>query len=47
MNQIKTSTLNFLSDLKLNNDRDWFNKNRKRYDDAKENFESFVQAIIN
>lgn len=47
MNQIKPTTLNFLSDLKLNNNREWFNKNRKRYDDAKENFETFVQAIIN
>lgn len=47
MNQIKPPTLNFLSDLKLNNNREWFNKNRKRYDDAKENFETFVQAIIN
>jgi len=46
MEQIKQSTLEFLSDLKINNERDWFNKNRKRYDDAKINFESFVQAFI-
>jgi len=47
MEQIKQSTLDFLSDLKRHNERDWFIKNRKRYDDAKDNFESFVQALIN
>jgi uncharacterized protein (DUF2461 family) len=46
MEQIKQSTLDFLSDLKTNNEREWFMKNRKRYDDAKINFESFVQAVI-
>ncbi len=47
MEQIQQSTLDFLSDLKLNNEKDWFNRNRKRYEDARANFESFVQAIIN
>jgi uncharacterized protein (TIGR02453 family) len=47
MNQIQQTTLDFLSDLKRHNDRDWFIKNRKRYDEAKTNFESFVQAVIN
>jgi uncharacterized protein (TIGR02453 family) len=46
MQQIKQSTLDFLSDLKSHNEREWFIKNRKRYDDAKSNFESFVQAVI-
>lgn len=46
MNQVQQSTLNFLSDLKRHNDRDWFIKNRKRYEEAKTNFESFVQAVI-
>jgi uncharacterized protein (TIGR02453 family) len=46
MQQIKQSTLDFLSDLKFHNEREWFIKNRKRYDDAKVNFESFVQAVI-
>ena len=46
MEQIKQSTLDFLSDLKMNNVREWFIKNRKRYDGAKVNFESFVQAVI-
>lgn len=43
---IQKSTLAFLSDLRKNNDREWFNKNRSRYTEAKENFETFVQAII-
>jgi len=46
MNVINKSTLEFLADLKQNNYRDWFQKNRKRYEDARDNFESFVQAII-
>ncbi len=46
MEQIKQSTLDFLSDLKRNNERDWFIKNRKRYDDARMNYEAFVQAVI-
>jgi uncharacterized protein (TIGR02453 family) len=44
--QIEKLTLDFLSDLKYHNEREWFLKNRKRYDDAKKNFESFVQAVI-
>lgn len=46
MPQIEQSTLDFLSDLKYHNEREWFLKNRKRYDDVKKNFESFVQAVI-
>jgi uncharacterized protein (TIGR02453 family) len=38
--------MDFLSDLKMHNEREWFMKNRKRYDDAKSNFETFVQAVI-
>ena len=46
MNQIQKSTLVFLTDLKNHNDKEWFNENRKRYEAARTNFESFVQAII-
>jgi uncharacterized protein (TIGR02453 family) len=46
MEQIYRSTLEFLSDLKKHNDRDWFQKNRSRYLEAKSNFESFIQAVI-
>lgn len=47
MDQIKKSTLEFLADLKKHNDREWFLKNRPRYLDARTNFETFVQAVIN
>lgn len=47
MNQINKSTLVFLSELKLHNDREWFLKNRNRYDEARDNYESFIQSVIN
>jgi uncharacterized protein (TIGR02453 family) len=47
METIKKPTLDFLKDLKENNNRDWFIKNRSAYSEAKNNFESFVQSIIN
>ena len=46
MVQISQSTLDFLSDLKYNNERDWFNRNRKRYEAARAEYDSFVQAVI-
>jgi len=47
MEQIKQSTLDFLSDIKVHNEREWFMKNRKRYDEARADYEAFVQAVIN
>jgi uncharacterized protein (TIGR02453 family) len=47
MDTIKKSTLDFLSGIKVNNNRDWFIANRPLYLEAKDNFESFVQNIIN
>ena len=47
MEPIKKSTLDFLTAIKCNNNRDWFIKNRSLYLDAKDNFETFVQEIIN
>jgi uncharacterized protein (TIGR02453 family) len=46
MKAINKSTLEFLSDIKHNNNRDWFIKNRNRYLEAREDYESFVQAVI-
>ncbi len=46
MNVINKSTLDFLSDIKINNYREWFQQNRKRYEDARNNFETFIQAVI-
>lgn len=46
---IEKSTLQFLSDLKKNNVKEWFDNHRKNYDAAKENaqkvFEQFIKAI--
>jgi uncharacterized protein (TIGR02453 family) len=47
MEPIKKSTLDFLTAIKCNNNRDWFMANRSMYLEAKDNFESFVQEIIN
>jgi uncharacterized protein (TIGR02453 family) len=47
MTQINKATLEFLNGLKFNNNREWFLKNQAEYKEAKKNFESFVQAIIN
>jgi uncharacterized protein (TIGR02453 family) len=44
---IKKSTLDFLKKISSNNNKDWFDKNRTMYEDAKENFNSFVQEVIN
>jgi uncharacterized protein (TIGR02453 family) len=38
--------LDFLSKLKVNNNRDWFNENRNLYDDAKSDFESLINRLI-
>jgi uncharacterized protein (TIGR02453 family) len=47
MEPIKKSTLDFLNEIKRNNNRDWFMANRPLYLEAKGNFDSFVQGIIN
>jgi uncharacterized protein (TIGR02453 family) len=47
MEPIKKTTLDFLTSIKCNNNRDWFIENRPAYVKAKENFDSFVQDIIN
>ena len=43
---LQTSTLKFLKDLKKNNNKPWFDANRKRYEDAKKDFEQFIQQVI-
>lgn len=43
---LQTSTLKFLKDLKKNNTKEWFDKNRKTYEIAKEDFENLVQTVI-
>lgn len=36
----------FLTELKKNNNREWFQANKKKYDQAKTEFETFVNGLI-
>ena len=40
------STIKFLKNLKKNNNKSWFEKNRKIYEAAKADFAEFIQKII-
>jgi uncharacterized protein (TIGR02453 family) len=43
---LKPDTLQFIADLKKNNDRNWFQENKTRYDQSRLDFLAFVQAWI-
>lgn len=43
---IQPSTLKFLKGLKKNNNREWFEKNRVVYENARTDFEHFIQRVI-
>lgn len=43
---LQKSTLKFLKDLAKNNDRSWFETHRKHYEEAKLDFENFIQSVI-
>jgi len=43
---VNKETLNFLSTLEINNNREWFNENKQLYLDAKANVETVVNQII-
>lgn len=43
---IKPSTLQFLNDLKQNNERPWFQDHKESYLDAKKDFEQFIQRLL-
>lgn len=43
---LQSSTLKFLKTLAKNNDRSWFEANRSQYEEAKQDFEDFVQAVL-
>jgi len=46
MSMLQPQTLKFLKDLKKNNHKEWFDANRGRYETAKKDFESFIDAVI-
>ena len=43
---LQASTLKFLRDLKKNNNREWFETNRKKYETAKADFEALVASVL-
>lgn len=43
---IQQSTLQFLKNLKKNNNKDWFDTNRDAYESAKTNFREFIDELI-
>ncbi|SEN25074.1 TIGR02453 family protein [bacterium A37T11] len=43
---IEPSTFQFLTDLRVNNNRDWFNEHRDAYEAAWQNMKDFTAAII-
>lgn len=44
--KIEKQTLDFLSDLKLNNNREWFGENRETYESALSNVKDFITELI-
>ena len=40
-------SLSFIKSLKLNNNREWFQANRGKYEEARQEFLAFVEKIIN
>ncbi len=46
MAMLQASTIKFLKELKKNNNKPWFDANRKKYEDAKTDFAQFVQTVI-
>jgi uncharacterized protein (TIGR02453 family) len=43
---LSPGTLKFLKGLKKNNDKSWFDKHRQEYEDARDDFERFIQQVI-
>jgi len=43
---IQLTTIKFLADLKKNNNKEWFDDNKKNYENAKNDFLAFSQTII-
>ena len=43
---LSKDTLKFLKDLEINNNRDWFQANKKRFDSAQDNLTAFTDYLI-
>jgi uncharacterized protein (TIGR02453 family) len=44
---IQKTTLQFLAELKKNNNKEWFDANRKKYEVAKEDIKNITEKLIN
>ena len=42
---ISKQNLNFLKDISINNNREWFAENKTRYEEAHQNIKAFVEAV--
>ena len=45
-NKLQQSTLDFIKDLQQNNERDWFNQHKPRYEAAKKDFVELLEHLI-
>jgi uncharacterized protein (TIGR02453 family) len=43
---LQSSTLKFLKELRKNNNKPWFDAHRKQYEAAKNDFENFIQSVL-
>jgi uncharacterized protein (TIGR02453 family) len=43
---LQSSTLKFLKELRRNNNKPWFDAHRKQYEAARNNFENFIQSVL-
>lgn len=43
---LQNSTLQFLKDLRKNNNREWFEKNKLRFETAKDDFADFIDLLL-
>jgi len=43
---LQSSTLKFIRDLKKNNNKPWFDAHRKQYEAARNDFEFFIQSVL-
>lgn len=43
---LAAATIQFLKAIKKNNNKPWFEANRRKYEAAKQDFEAFIQAVI-
>ena len=43
---IQQSTLDFLKKLKKNNNKEWFDKNKPVYLEAKDNVQDFIKLVL-